>query len=98
MSNNVSISVKEVEHLAWLAKIELSKEEKLLFTEQLNTILDFFKKIDEVDTEHIEPTINVQQLSNVFRDDRVEPSLSRDESLKNAPRKEKGYIKAPKII
>ncbi len=98
MTQNVGISIKEVEHLAWLAKIELSEEEKKIYTEQINTILEYFKIINEVKTENLEPTFNVQNLSNVFREDVIKPSLSRDESLKNAPRKEKGYIKAPKII
>jgi aspartyl-tRNA(Asn)/glutamyl-tRNA(Gln) amidotransferase subunit C len=46
------LSKKEVEHVAWLAHIELSNEEKVLFTEQFNGILDYFKKIDEIDTDH----------------------------------------------
>lgn len=98
MKKTASISEKEVEHIAWLAKIELSEEEKKLFTEQLNTILEYFKIIDEVKTEDVPPTLNVQDLTNVFRDDVAESSLSRDESLKNAPEKEKGYVKASRII
>ena len=47
------LSKKEVEHTAWLAHIELSEEEKALFTEQFNDILDYFKKIDEIDTEGV---------------------------------------------
>jgi aspartyl-tRNA(Asn)/glutamyl-tRNA(Gln) amidotransferase subunit C len=98
MVKTVSISMKEIEHIAWLAKIELSEEEKRVFTEQINTILEYFKVIDEVNTENVKPTFNVQDVTNVFREDEPIPSLSRDESLKNAPEKEKGYVKAPKII
>ena len=53
------LSKKEVEHVAWLAHIELSEQEKTLFTEQFNEILEYFKKIDEVDTEDVEPTYHV---------------------------------------
>jgi aspartyl-tRNA(Asn)/glutamyl-tRNA(Gln) amidotransferase subunit C len=92
------ISKKDIEHLAWLSRISLSKEEKKLFTEQLNDILNYFKLIDEADTEDVPPTYNVLDLTNVFRRDIVKPSLPRDEALKNAPKKEKGYFKAPRIV
>ncbi len=98
MTEKSSISMKEVEHIAWLARIELSEEEKKLFTEQINTILEYFRIIDEVKTENTAPTFNVQNLMNVFREDAVEPSLSTDEALKNAPKTEKGFVKAPRIV
>jgi len=80
------ITREEVEHIAWLAHKELTEEEKILFTEQFNRILDYFKKIDEADTESIPPTYHVLDLVNAYRKDDVEESLPRDESLKNAPR------------
>jgi aspartyl-tRNA(Asn)/glutamyl-tRNA(Gln) amidotransferase subunit C len=92
------LSKKEVEHVAWLAHIELSDREKTLFTEQFNEILDYFKKIDEVDTEGVEPTYHVLDLTNVSRKDRTEPSLTTEEALENAPKKEKNFIKAPRIV
>jgi len=92
------LSKKEVEHIAWLAHIELSDKEKALFTEQFNEILDYFKKIDEVDTEGVEPTYHVLDLKNVSRTDETKPSLPIEEALRNAPKKEKKFIKAPRII
>ncbi len=92
------LSKKEVEHIAWLAHIELTDKEKALFTEQFNEILDYFKKIDEVDTEGVEPTYNVLDLKNVSRKDETKPSLPTEEVLKNAPKKEKKFLKAPRII
>jgi len=92
------LSKKEVEHIAWLAHIELSDKEKALFTEQFNEILDYFKKIDEVDTEGVEPTYHVLDLKNVSRTDETTPSLPIEEALRNAPKKEKKFIKAPRII
>jgi aspartyl-tRNA(Asn)/glutamyl-tRNA(Gln) amidotransferase subunit C len=92
------LSKKEVEHVAWLAHIELSEQEKVLFTEQFNGILDYFKKIDEVDTEGVEPTYHVLDLENVSRKDKPEPSLPVEEALRNAPKREKTFIKAPRIV
>ena len=92
------LSKKEVEHIAWLAHIELSDKEKALFTEQFNEILDYFKKIDAVDTEGVEPTYHVLDLKNVSRTDETTPSLPIEEALRNAPKKEKKFIKAPRIV
>ena len=92
------LTKKDVEHIAWLAHIELSEEEKALFTEQFNDVLDYFKKIDEVDTEGVEPTYHVLDLENVSRRDKTEPSLPVEEALRNAPKKEKKFIKAPRIV
>ena len=92
------LSKKEVEHVAWLADIALSDQEKTLFTEQFNEILDYFKKIDEVDTEGVEPTYHVLDLKNVSRTDETTPSLPIEEALRNAPKKEKKFIKAPRIV
>jgi aspartyl-tRNA(Asn)/glutamyl-tRNA(Gln) amidotransferase subunit C len=92
------LSKKEVEHTAWLAHIELSRKEKKLFTEQFNDILDYFEKIDEVDTENVQPTYHVLDLMNVYREDEAIPSLPKEEALKNAPKKEKEFLKAPRIV
>jgi len=91
------ISKKQVEHIAELARIELSEEEKRLFTEQLNEILDYFKVLDEADTKDVQPMLSVLGLRDVWRGDVPCPCLPVEEALQNAPRKEKGHIKAPKI-
>ncbi len=92
------ISREEVEHVAWLAHIELTGEEKDLFTDQFNRILDYFRKIDEADTEEVPPTYHVLDLINVHREDETRESMSKDEAFKNAPKKEKGFFKAPRIV
>ncbi|MFH0897632.1 MAG: Asp-tRNA(Asn)/Glu-tRNA(Gln) amidotransferase subunit GatC [Candidatus Bathyarchaeota archaeon] len=91
-------SEEEVEHIAWLARIELSEEEKKLFTLQLSTILDYFHIIDEANTEGVQPTLQVLNLVNVSREDVVEKSLKSDVALANAPMKDKGYFKAPRVL
>ncbi|KPV63659.1 MAG: aspartyl/glutamyl-tRNA amidotransferase subunit C [Candidatus Bathyarchaeota archaeon BA1] len=92
------ISKKEVEHVAWLAHIELSEDEKDIFTKQFNEILDYFKKIDAVETEDVPPTYHVLDLVNVYREDEVLPSLPVEEALQNAPKKERQFLKAPRIV
>ena len=92
------LSKKDVEHVAWLAHIELSDKEKNLFTQQFNEILEYFKKIDEVETKEIEPAYHVLDIKNISRKDTIIPSLSTEEALKNAPKKEKKFFKAPRIV
>jgi len=92
------ISEKEVEHIANLARIELTEEEKRNFTEQFNTILEYFEIINDLDTEDVPPTSHVLDVTNALREDKVNPSLAMEEVLKNASKKERGFVKAPKII
>jgi len=92
------ITKEKVEHIAWLARIELSEEEKNIFTKQFNEILDYFKKIDTVDTNKVPPTYHVLDLVNIFREDEVLPSLNETDVLKNAPKKQRRFFRAPRII
>lgn len=92
------ISRRQVEHVAKLARIELTDEEKQLFTEQLSTIIDYFRVLDEADTRNVPPMLSVLDLANVWRPDIPKPSLSVDEVLSNVHRKEKGFVKASKIV
>ena len=92
------ITREDVEHIGWLASIKIEDEEKDELVEQFNSILDYFHQLDEVDTEGVEPTYRVVDLYNVFRDDKTYKSLSQEEALKNAPRRENGYFKSPRIV
>ncbi len=92
------ITREDVEHISWLASIKIEDEEKDEFVEQFNSILEYFHQLDEVDTEGVEPTYRVVDLSNVFRDDVACKSLSQEEALRNAPRRENGYFKSPRIV
>jgi len=87
-----------VEHISNLVNIKLSEEEVTLFAEQLSGVLGYFKKIDEVDTRDVEPTFHALDLKNIVREDQVSPSLSNRVALENAPRKENGLFKTPKIL
>lgn len=92
------ITIKDVEHISWLASIRVSEEEREELVAQFNTILDYFQQLDEVDTEGVEPTYRVVDLANVFRDDVPQNSLSQEEALRNAPRREEGYFRSPRIV
>jgi aspartyl-tRNA(Asn)/glutamyl-tRNA(Gln) amidotransferase subunit C len=87
-----------VEHISDLVNIGLSQEEVSLFAQQLNEILDYFRRINEVDTRDIEPTFHVMDVKDIVRDDTTSPGLPSKIALENAPKKENGLFKAPKIL
>jgi aspartyl-tRNA(Asn)/glutamyl-tRNA(Gln) amidotransferase subunit C len=92
------ISVEHVEHVAQLARLYLSEDEKQRFTEQLNAILTYMEQLNEVPTAEIEPTAHVLDLVNVFRDDTVHQTLSAEEALANAPESTHHYFAVPRIV
>lgn len=92
------LSKAQVEHVALLGRLELSEEEKEKYASQLNDILEHVEKLSELDTRDIPPTAHVLPLRNVMREDRVCDSVTNEEALLNAPAKEEGYFKVPKII
>ena len=91
------ITPEEVEHIGWLARIKLTGDEKAQYAEQMNDILEYFGKIDEIKTD-VEPTYHVLELHNVFRDDVASGSLEQDTVLANAPKEKDGFFKAPRIV
>ncbi len=94
----MKVDKKEVEYVAMLARIELSEEEKEIFSNQMSTILGFFDRLSEVNTENISPTSHVLDLVNAFRDDEALASLDVEEGLRNAPDREDRFFRVPKIL
>ena len=92
------ITKKEVEYVAQLAKLEFNEEEKEEFTNQLNSILEYFRKLNELDTENTPPTAYVMDMPNLLNEDQVKPSLPREEVLSNNKYTKKGYFQVPKIM
>ena len=92
------ISAAQVEHVAQLARLALSDEEKQRLTEQLNAILTYMEQLNEVPTEGVEPTAHVLDLVNVFRDDTVRQTLSADAALANAPETAHDFFVVPRIV
>ncbi len=94
----MSVSRKDVEHIAELARLKFNDEELENFTNQLNEILTYVDKLNELNTENIEPLSHPIENNNVFRDDKVKPSVSKEEALKNAPEKDENFFRVPKVI
>lgn len=94
----MSITPNDVEHVANLARLELSDAEKLQFTDQLNAILNYVEKLNSLDTENVEPTSHVLPITNVMRTDERQASLPIEKVLLNAPDAEDGQIKVPAVL
>src|ERR1700757_4589170 len=94
----MKISKDAARHVAELSRLEFKEDELEKFTEQLGNILEYMEKLNELDTSRVEPTFHVLELSTPLREDVVNPWLSLDEALENAPQKEEGFFAVPKFI
>lgn len=93
----MALTREQVEHVARLARLGLTEEEKEAFTVQLSRILDHVNRLEELDTRNVPPTYHVVALQNVLREDEPHQSLNREKVLSQAPEAEAGYFKVPKI-
>ena len=94
----MSITKDNVLHVAGLARLELSEGEVEKYEAELNDVLKFMDKLNELDTQGIEPTAHVLEINNVFREDIVEESFGVEDILFNAPDREDDYFKVPSIL
>lgn len=94
----MAVTREDVVHIAELARLKFADAEIDSYTEQLNEILNYMEKLNELDTENVEPLSHPVEGNNVFREDGVKPSISTEEALKNAPEKDEQFFKVPKII
>jgi aspartyl-tRNA(Asn)/glutamyl-tRNA(Gln) amidotransferase subunit C len=94
----MTLTTEEVEYIAELARLKLSKEEINRFREQLSDILDYAARLQSLDTSGIAPTSSVLPERSVLRADEVQPSLSLKELLSNAPDTEKGQFRVPLVL
>lgn len=92
------IDIKTVDEIAHLARLEFTNEAKEGIITDMNRMLDFVEKLNELNTENVEPLIYMTQEQNVLREDTPEITLTQKEALKNAPQKDTDYFKAPKVI
>lgn len=92
------IGKQDVEHVAMLARLEVSEAEKEAFSRQLSDILTYVEQLKAIDTEGVEPTATVVDSAGVYREDQVRPSLPREGALANAPEAAEGFFVVPKII
>ena len=94
----MAISREDVEHVAYLARLGLTAEERDRLADELSNILEHMQAIASLDTSAIPPTAQVIPLRNVMREDDVRPSFEREEIFKNAPRREGDYFLVPPVL
>jgi aspartyl-tRNA(Asn)/glutamyl-tRNA(Gln) amidotransferase subunit C len=92
------IDIKTVDEIAHLARLEFDVDAKKGIMTDLNRMLAFVDKLNELDTSSVEPLIYMTDEKNVLRADEPETTITQKEALKNAPRKDSDYFKAPKVI
>jgi aspartyl-tRNA(Asn)/glutamyl-tRNA(Gln) amidotransferase subunit C len=95
---HMTLSLDEVEHIAGLARLQLSQEEIELYRQQLSAILEYAARLQEVDTSGISPTSSVLPPRSVLRDDEPRPGLSLPELLGNAPQAEGRLFRVPPVL
>lgn len=94
----MAVTKKDVEKIAELARLKFTDIELENFTPQMNEILSYMDKLNELDTENVNPLSHPVEQTNVFRDDELKPSISTENALKNAPSKDEHHFKVPKVI
>ena len=94
----MAISREEVEHIAKLARLQLTDEEIQRFQVELGKIIEYFDQLKKLDTENVPPMTHAVPIENVLREDKVESSLSVEEALQNAPEKKNSYFQVPKVV
>lgn len=91
------ITVKDVEHVAKLARLALTEEEKVKYTKQLGDVLKYVEQMNEIDTTNVKPMSHAFDIVNVMREDKVVYEQTKEELMKNAPVEEDGFFRVPKI-
>jgi aspartyl-tRNA(Asn)/glutamyl-tRNA(Gln) amidotransferase subunit C len=94
----MKITEQDIKSVATLSRLKIRDEESAEVLENLNKILTYVENLNSIDTANIEPTTYALPMQNVFREDKVKPSLERDLALSNAPLKEDGYFKVPRVL
>ena len=94
----MKIDNSTVEKLADLAKLEFDAESKKEIVKDLSRVLDFVGKLNELDTENVEPLVYMTDETNVLRKDEVVQEITQQDALRNAPKKDSDYIIVPKVL
>jgi len=92
------IDQNQVRKVARLSRLDLTNQELEEFTGQLRAILDYVEKMNELDTDNVEPLAHCLPIANVLREDEVRESLGTDKTLANAPQRDGEFFKVPKIL
>jgi len=94
----MEITEEIVDHIAHLARLQFEGEAKSAIRKDMENIINFMAKLEEVDTENVEPLIFMSEEVNVLREDVAEVTISQQEALKNAPKKDSDYFRIPKVL
>jgi aspartyl-tRNA(Asn)/glutamyl-tRNA(Gln) amidotransferase subunit C len=94
----MKINIADVEHVARLARLELTEDEKVLFAGQMDAILGYVEKLKELDTTDILPTSHAVPMENSFREDLMRPSIGVDKATQNAPDRVDSFFRVPRVI
>lgn len=94
----MKLSKKEVEYIAYLARLGITEAEKEKYAKQLSAILDYVEQLNELDTEEVEPIAHIAGLENVTRKDEIKNKPDRENLLKNVPDQKDGFIKVKSIL
>jgi aspartyl-tRNA(Asn)/glutamyl-tRNA(Gln) amidotransferase subunit C len=94
----MKIDKETVDKIAHLARLEFENEEKESMIKDMNNMLGFIEKLNELDTADVEPLIYMSDEVNVLREDEVRHDITQEDALKNAPKKDSDYFKVPKVI
>lgn len=94
----MKVTKETIEHVAKLARLNITEHEKEKLTYEMENIISYVDKLNELDTTGVKPMEHVIPMKNVFRDDNVEKSYDREKILSNAPSKEDGCFKVPKVV
>ena len=94
----MKVTEQDIQTVASLSRLKIRPEESATVIDNLNKILTYVENLNSIDTANIEPTTYALPMQNVFRKDEVKPSLDRDLALSNAPLKEDGYFKVPRVL
>ncbi|MCL4548025.1 MAG: Asp-tRNA(Asn)/Glu-tRNA(Gln) amidotransferase subunit GatC [Bacteroidetes bacterium] len=94
----MAVTKENVEYIAALARLKFNDVELENYTHQLNDILKYVEKLNELNTDDVEPLSHPVENINVFREDKLKPSISTEEALKNAPNRTDEFFKVPKVI
>ena len=94
----MDIDIKQIEQIANLSRIKLTDEEKDIFREQLTDILGYIEKLNELDTDDVQPMAYATSIKNVFREDQQRSSFPRQEILELSPSSANGFFKVPKVL
>ena len=94
----MKVTKEDLQNVAVLSRLAIAEEQEEKYLGQLDKILTYMDNLSELDTENVKPTTYALPMQNVFRKDEVKASLDREAALANAPLKEDGYFKVPKVL